>query len=72
MTDPEIEVTGTPKFWLDLQVALGLSGGVIWFAGAALEQEFVAGVGCGFIASALILRLGRASARREASSRGPT
>lgn len=64
-TDPDSEVTATRRFWMNLQVVLGISGGAIWFAGAALEQDFLAGAGFGFIASALVLRLGRSAARRE-------
>ncbi len=66
MTPPGTDPTTARRFWLNLQVGLGLSGGAIWFAGVALEQDFVAGVGCGFIASALILRLGRGATRSPA------
>lgn len=57
MTEP-----GSPdsfRWWLNLQIALGLGGGLTWFAGAMWEQEFVSGVGCGLIVSALALRVGR-------------
>jgi len=47
------------RWWLNLQVALGLAGGVTWFAGAMWEQDFLSGVGCGLIAAALVLRVGR-------------
>lgn len=47
------------RWWLNLQIALGLGGGVVWFAGARWEQEFLSGVGCGLIAAALLLRVGR-------------
>lgn len=50
------------RWWLNLQIGLGLAGGLVWFAGAAWEQDFVAGVGCGLIAAALVLRLGRKAA----------
>ncbi|MCG8467793.1 MAG: hypothetical protein MJB57_06220 [Gemmatimonadetes bacterium] len=64
LTDDEAqdEPTSTRAWWLRLQIALGLSGGAVWFAGARWEQEFLAGAGAGLIAAALILRVGRAAA----------
>jgi hypothetical protein len=50
------------RWWLNLQIALGLAGGLIWFAGASWSQEFLSGVGCGLIAAALVLRVGRRAA----------
>ncbi len=55
------EITTSRRWWLNLQIGLGLAGGAIWFVGAMWGQEFLTGVGCGFIASALVLRLGRKS-----------
>ena len=56
------EPTATFRGWLGLQVTLGLSGGAVWLVGAILEQEFVAGVGCGLLIGALVLRFGRQAA----------
>lgn len=58
MTEP----TGTYRWWLVLQVILGLLGGAVWFVGAILEEDFVAGAGLGLLVGALILRFGRKSA----------
>lgn len=55
MSDP----TDGFRWWLRLQITLGLLGGAVWLAGAILEQAFVAGVGCGILIGGLILRLGR-------------
>ncbi len=63
MTEPE--KTATRRWWLNLQLALGVSGGAVWFAGAMWEQDFIAGVGFGLIAAALVLRLGRRSAEER-------
>ena len=63
--EPRTESTTTRRWWLNLQAKLGLAGGLVWFAGALWEQDFLAGVGCGLIASALILRLGRAAAEEN-------
>ncbi len=49
----------TDRWRVKLQVTLGLSGGAVWFVGVMWKQDFMAGVGCGLIAAALILRLGR-------------
>jgi len=57
--------TASFRWWLNLQIALGLSGGVVWFAGAAWSHDFLAGVGCGLIAGALLLRIGRRAAEPE-------
>lgn len=54
--------TAGRDWWLRLQVGLGLGGAAVWFIGALLEQDFVAGVGCGLLAGALVLRLGRTKA----------
>jgi hypothetical protein len=50
------------RWWLNLQVGFGVAGGAIWLAGAILEQDFVAGLGCGLLVAALLLRLGRRAA----------
>ena len=57
MTDPE--PTASLRWWLRLQIGLALAGGAVWFTGAFLEEDFVAGVGCGLLVAALALRLGR-------------
>ncbi len=63
--EPGTETTATRRWWLNIQITLGLAGGVVWFAGALWEQAFLAGVGCGLIAAALILRLGRTAAQDD-------
>lgn len=60
MTDPG--PNDAFRWWLNLQIALGLAGGLTWFAGAMWEHDFLSGVGCGLIAAALILRVGRRAA----------
>jgi len=52
----------TVRWWLNLQVTFAMAGGAVWFAGAMVEQDFVAGAGCGLIVAALLLRLGRGHA----------
>lgn len=59
MTDP---VPSTKKWWLGLQLGLGLGGGALWLAGKIVASEFTAGVGLGLVVSALILRFGRRAA----------
>ena len=49
-------------WWLRLQIGLGLAGGATWFIGALTEQDFAAGAGCGLLAAAVVLRLGRTKA----------
>jgi hypothetical protein len=56
------------RWWLKLQVGYGVAGGLAWLVGAAMEQDFIAGVGCGLLVAALLLRLGRTAAAGE----GPT
>ena len=50
------------RWWLNLQVGFAVAGGAIWLAEAILEQDFVAGLGCGLLVAALLLRLGRSAA----------
>lgn len=38
---------------------MALVGAIIWLVGAVLTEDFVAGVGCGMLIGALLLRLGR-------------
>ena len=45
--------------WLRIQVWMAASGMVAWMAGAGTGNSFVAGVGTGIMASALILRFVR-------------
>lgn len=59
MADP---VPASEKWWLGLQVGLGLGGGALWLAGKILESEFTAGAGLGLAVAALILRFGRRAA----------
>jgi len=59
------EPADTVRWWLNLQITLALVGGAVWLVGAILEQDFVAGVGCGLLIGALILRLGRKAARPD-------
>lgn len=50
------------RWWLNLQIGFGVAGGLAWLLGAAIEQDFVAGVGCGLLVAALFLRFGRTAA----------
>lgn len=59
MSDP---VPSTEKWWLGLQVGLGLGGGTLWLAGKIVESEFTAGTGLGLVVAALVLRFGRRAA----------
>ena len=59
MTDP---APSTEKWWLGLQVGLGLGGGCLWLTGKIVESEFTAGVGLGLAVAALVLRFGRRAA----------
>lgn len=52
-------VDGSDRFWLNLQVTFGLAGGAVWLAGTFFEQDFVAGIGTGLVAAALLLRMAR-------------
>lgn len=56
------EPTSTFRWWLRLQVTLGLLGGAVWLLGVIVEEDFVAGAGCGLLVGALLLRLGRKAA----------
>ncbi|MFQ5691085.1 MAG: hypothetical protein ACE5HQ_12540 [Gemmatimonadota bacterium] len=53
-------------WWLRLQLGLALAGSATWFVGAYRHEEFIAGVGCGLLIAALVLRLGRRSAENGA------
>lgn len=55
--------------WLRFQVWLASAGILTWFAGAAFDSTFVAGVGTGVMASALALRILRGG-RPETGSGG--
>lgn len=55
--------TATYRWWLRLQLALLLAGGITWLIGAAVEEDFVTGAGAGMLVGALALRLGRRAAR---------
>ena len=57
------EPTQSYRWWLHLQVGIGLLGGAAWFVGALLANEFVKGIGCGLLIAALLLRLGRKGAQ---------
>ncbi len=41
--------------WLKVQLGLGVVGGGVWFVGAFLEQDFIAGAGCGILVAALAI-----------------
>lgn len=56
------EPTATFRWWLGLQVGLGLAGGAIWLLGAVLGEDFLAGTGLGLVIGALALRFGRKAA----------
>ncbi len=60
--EPGSDPTAATKWWLKMQIGLGIGGGAVWFLGTLVEQNFIAGLGFGLIASALILRIGRAAA----------
>lgn len=53
------EPTASFRWWLRLQLGMALAGAVVWLVGAVLTEDFVAGVGCGLLIGALLLRLGR-------------
>ena len=61
-SDPLDAALAARRWWLNLQIALALSGGAFWFVGAYFEQDFLSGVGAGFVASALLMRIGRRAA----------
>lgn len=61
--------TKSYRWWLRLQLGIGLGGGAAWIAGVVLEEDFVTGIGLGLFIAALALRLGRRAARREAGER---
>lgn len=45
--------------WLRIQIWLAMVGMVVWLAGAAADNSYVAGFGTGIMASALALRFVR-------------
>lgn len=53
------------RWWLNLQIGYAVAGGLAWLVGAMAEQDFIAGLGCGLLVAALLLRLGRVAAARE-------
>ena len=53
------------RWWLNLQIGYGIAGGAAWLVGAIIGQDFIAGVGCGLLVAALLLRLGRTAAAGE-------
>lgn len=56
------EPTASFRWWLRLQLGIALAGAVVWMTGAVLREDFVAGIGCGMLIGALLLRLGRRTA----------
>ena len=52
----------TYRWWLRLQLAFTVGGGLAWVVGAVMERPFVTGTGLGLILAALGLRLGRRAA----------
>ena len=65
MHRPVNEPGPSRDWWLRLQVGLALAGGVVWFTGASIELDFLAGAGCGLLVAALVLRLGRTKAAAD-------
>lgn len=59
---------GSYRWWLNLQITLGVAGGIAWLTGAILEEEFVTGMALGFFVSALLLRFGRRSTPGDPST----
>ena len=58
-------MTETIRWWLRLQLGLGLAGGLAWLTGVGIGSDFLAGIGAGLLIAALVLRLGRRTAARE-------
>lgn len=56
------EGPSTYRWWLRLQLAFTVAGGIAWVIGAILERPFVTGTGLGLFLAALGLRLGRRAA----------
>lgn len=56
------EGPATYRWWLRLQLAFTVAGGVAWVVGAVLGRPFVTGTGLGLFLAALGLRLGRRAA----------
>jgi hypothetical protein len=54
--------SGSFRWWLNLQIGFAVAGGATWLTGALLDNDFVAGLGCGLLVAALLLRLGRRAA----------
>ena len=53
------------RYWLRLQLAMAVAGGVIWYAGVVVDSDFASGLGVGVLLSALCLRLLRRRADRD-------
>jgi len=53
--------------WLRFQLALAVVGAGTWYAGSAVEEPFVSGLGVGIMLAALAVRLVRG---REPGDRG--
>lgn len=60
--------TDSFRWWLRLQVGIAVAGASAWVVGALLGEDFLSGVGCGLLVAALMLRLGRVSARAQEDS----
>lgn len=56
---------GTVRWWLRLQLGLGLAGALVWLTGALAGSDFLSGLGAGLLIAALALRLGRRAAARD-------
>lgn len=56
---------GTVRWWLRLQLGLGLAGALVWLTGALAGRDFLSGLGAGLLIAALALRLGRRAAARD-------
>lgn len=58
-------MSAAEKWWLRLQLGLGLGGGGVWLVGKVVDSEFTAGAGLGLVVAALVLRFGRRAAGEE-------
>ncbi len=50
-------MTSAGLYWLRFQLAMGVVGASLWYAGVVFGSEFTSGFGVGVLASALALRL---------------
>lgn len=50
------------RWWLRLQIGIGVLGAAAGVSGMALDEEFLLGAGVGLLLAALLLRFGRRAA----------